>query len=440
MAKLLFVRTGNDGADADVLIADLGFTIPTGAGWTLLSESSPNDADGNAGQFTARDIRNSADLFDLISGGSLEWASVSGVEELAADYRADYMLFEDFTDDHGRFARLNFPSGPTVPADADGEEGEVFWDSDDDALWAHDGASWILLTSPSGADHGGLTGLDDDDHLQYLLLSGNAARNTVSGKIEFEPGVGELGLPNATDVPGTFTSGDEGDIAWDSDDDCLYLHTGTSWQQVLCVTDSGIEFPNINIDHGELDGLGDDDHPQYGHLLQNEIVSGVWTFDSSGDTDPALIIDPDAAAPTTNLTDGAVSIIDDILSTYDATRGKWLSVDRIQLSASKKGGANDVYLRVNDQIATSETGYRVMRDATITALAAQTDGSETWTLRIRRNDSTTNIASLVVTAAAGNQATNINVDLDQGDELQIFADTTGVIHSPVALVELAWRN
>ena len=443
VATLLHVRTGNNGADAAVLIADLGFIVPTGASFTLLSESSPGDADGSAGQFTARDIRNSADLFDLITGGSLEWSKDGSTEEPAADYIADYMLFQDFFDDHASFARLTLPHGDTVPDDADGEEGEIFWESDTDEIWTHDGTKWIMITSPSGQDHGSLQGLTDDDHLQYLLLGGNFARNTISGQVDFVEGLGELALPRATDVPGTFAGG-EGQVAWDTDDDCFYLHDGSDWHNIFCITPSGITFPSGvvpgDIDHGGLLGLGDDDHPQYTEFATSETITGLWTWDPGLATDPSFIIDPHPTAPTTNLVDGAVSIIDDIFSTYDATRGKWLSVDRVQLSASKKGGANDVYLRVSDQIATSETGYRIMRDATITALAAQTDGVETWTLRIRKNDSTTDLASLVITAATGGQDTTINLDLDQGDELQIFADTTGAIHSPVALVEIAWRN
>lgn len=33
-----------------------------------------------------------------------------------------------------------------------------------------------------------------------------------------------------------------------------------------------------DLDHGGLTGLGDDDHPQYAALAQNETVSGAWTF------------------------------------------------------------------------------------------------------------------------------------------------------------------
>ena len=34
-------------------------------------------------------------------------------------------------------------------------------------------------------------------------------------------------------------------------------------------------------DHGSLTGLGDDDHPQYGAVAQNEEISGQWYFDQS---------------------------------------------------------------------------------------------------------------------------------------------------------------
>lgn len=36
----------------------------------------------------------------------------------------------------------------------------------------------------------------------------------------------------------------------------------------------------ITADHGALSGLGDDDHPQYGALAQDELVTGIWTFDN----------------------------------------------------------------------------------------------------------------------------------------------------------------
>lgn len=72
------------------------------------------------------------------------------------------------------------------------------WGSGDD-LWVHiqrtgtDGLDTMaanaellsidLLIEVPGADHGGLVGLADDDHPQYALLSGNAARNPITGTL-----------------------------------------------------------------------------------------------------------------------------------------------------------------------------------------------------------------------------------------------------------------
>ena len=49
---------------------------------------------------------------------------------------------------------------------------------------------------------------------------------------------------------------------------------GTDWTDL---TDGGESALHIH-DHGDLNGLGDDDHPQYAALAQNEIVSGAWRF------------------------------------------------------------------------------------------------------------------------------------------------------------------
>lgn len=38
-----------------------------------------------------------------------------------------------------------------------------------------------------------------------------------------------------------------------------------------------------SLDHGELSGLADDDHPQYGEIAETEIITGDWTFNPNGD-------------------------------------------------------------------------------------------------------------------------------------------------------------
>ncbi len=44
------------------------------------------------------------------------------------------------------------------------------------------------------------------------------------------------------------------------------------------VDDATIHFTEGSIEHGNIQGLADDDHPQYSHIDQNETVNGQWTF------------------------------------------------------------------------------------------------------------------------------------------------------------------
>lgn len=74
----------------------------------------------------------------------------------------------------------------------------------------------------------------------------------------------------------------EGDALYDSTDNVLMFYNGSAW-----IPTSGTS------DHGALSGLGDDDHPQYGALAQNETVTGTWTFTQNPRIANRLIHDGD---------------------------------------------------------------------------------------------------------------------------------------------------
>ena len=422
----LFVR----GAAANVLIPDLGFTVPQGPSWTMLNEELPGDAVGNSGQFNAREIRNSADLKALITAGTLEWSRDGVTAGVGSDYLADFMLMQDFTDDTLDLTSGNLvlPNGNSYPSSGVG--GQIFYDVDDETLfvWNPNTLIWDAIATSSGIsnDHGMLGGLYDDDHPQYALLAGNLARNTFTGGADFSSTSGLI-LPTAIDRTGLALV--EGNIMFDSDDNQLWLYDGNNWL-TLASTLSGL------LDHGALTGLLDDDHPQYANLGQDETVSGLWTFNPSA-TEPSLVLTPHSAPTVANSVDGAVVIIDGVLYTYDGTRGTYLSVDRKMVLASRQGNATHLYLRVGGEgVPTSETGVRMLRDGTIVGIFAQTSSAKTWTFEVRRNGSV--IASLSIVAATGSQVTNTNVDFSQGDVLQFFANGTA-IPFPVGGCEVAWR-
>lgn len=483
---LLYVR----GAAAAVLIDDLGFEIPQGPSWTLLASSAPGEALGNSGQFTAREIRDSKDLYDAISGGTVQWSKDGSQAEAGGDYIADFMLMQDFTDDFFDLTDgdLALPTGTSTPAS--GIVGQVFYDSDDDVVSIWNGNIWQDISA--SVDHGGLDGLSDDDHAQYLLLAGDLLRNIITGGVDFSSASGLL-LPQGTDESGFVT--EEGNIYWDTDDDQLYIYDGSQWLDIATIVsgvldhnsllnigtnthtqidshiadstihftegsidhdniqnngtyshssidshidDGTIHFTEASIDHGSIAGLGDDDHPQYAAWEQNETISGIWTFQPADD-EPNLILEPRSAAPTQNLVAGALAVVGGILYAYDTGRSKWLSVDRVSYTAARKGNATNIYMRVMDGIATSETGVRMLRDGTIVGIFAQTDSSASWTFEVRRGGSV--IESLVIAAATGGQDTssvNINADVSAGDEIQFYCNGTAV-PTPVGGIEVAWR-
>lgn len=104
---------------------------------------------------------------------------------------------------------------------------------------ALDPSTHAVLVKEIGLDHGELSGLADDDHIQYLLINGSRAMT------------GPLTLSGAPTVN---------------------LHAATK----KYVDDAGV------TDHGELAGLGDDDHVQYYNQARGDarylrLAGGVMT-------------------------------------------------------------------------------------------------------------------------------------------------------------------
>jgi hypothetical protein len=183
-------------------------------------------------------------------------------------------------------------------------------------------------------------------------------------------------------------------------------------------------------------------------LELDENVTGVWSFGGDDDTEPDMLLleKDDATPPASNLgTADEIPIAmfpGGILGVYDKSnsRNKWLSVMREHMTFSgrnTKTNKNE-YLWI-DRVNSMQTGMRLLRDATLVGLSIESKDSDTYTLRIRKNNSATNLASLAVTGATGLQDITLNVDFSQGDEVQAYLESANNIEAPVARCEFAYR-
>ena len=122
-------------------------------------------------------------------------------------------------------------------------------------------------------DHGGLTGLLDDDHPQYLTRTDfTTYSGTLQSQITINAGGILINANNIAIISGTLAS----HIA----DSSIHF----TWASVSGTIDHNTILNTHNlttdIDHGSISGLGDDDHPQY--ILTNgsrgftSTVSGVY--------------------------------------------------------------------------------------------------------------------------------------------------------------------
>ena len=165
----------------------------------------------------------------------------------------------------------------------------------------------------------------------------------------------------------------------------------------------------------------------------------INTTVSAGNTIP-LRIRPNTTTPTGTASGEFHVAADGLLYTYDASRSKWLSVDRNMIGWGRdNNNTTNQYLRQYDGARSNRTGWRTIRNGTITAITVQGNANQTYTVQIRKNDATTVIASLAVAGAQGNHNNTINVDFNEGDFLQCYLNGNS-IDFPQVLIEVAWRQ
>lgn len=137
-----------------------------------------------------------------------------------------------------------------------------------------------------------------------------------------------------------------------------------------------------------------------------------------------------------NLSD--INIQNGIVYGRDVVRDKWMG-PREDYIFSQDGNTKRAYLMIGN-VPSNQSGVRIHRDMTITAISCQLDEAGDCTIEIRKNDGSTAIASLIVNSVAGVHDNTLDVDLTEGDFLQVYVDGSSAVRSPTVKVTTAYNG
>lgn len=300
---------------------------------------------------------------------------------------------------------------------SDGDESILEWDG---SLWQDQGTptdAYAVIVDDDG----------DGKGAQYVYSS-TASQWDKIGDLDwadhFNGGAGKHDA-SEIDVEGVYTN---------------IPGTPTNLESTISAVDSKIGAQDTAIQNVDLDSAYDKAGAGLGRTIT--VDQGPVKLDSSGATNAPLELTPKATRSSSGLAGGQLEIgTDGILYAYDASRSKWLSVQRVNLVFGRKGQSKDQFLPFGGgTLPSNNSGYRMLRNAVITGMSGQLDSSGSCSLHCRSNDAATNIATLTLASELGNQRTDLNVNLSAGDYLQNYLEATSRVNDPVVIVEIAWRG
>jgi len=417
------LQVRND-STADVFIEDLGINVPAG------------DTIDFADQFTYPQISESDDLRAAVGAGELVLNGYDG--DLSAADGTTYLEIVHIyylEDNYYSKVELQTPGDSIVdwenivnappfgdfhwqePVEArvlkiqaappaNPSQYDFYVDTDDNHLYKWDGTAWVDMK---------------------LLVEGDRVINldsTSENIFELTTGVWtDLGQP--VDNAAVIVNNDGQELP------AMYVYEEEFLLAWVRIADADIFGGNT------LDGAYDQGGAGAGRQIF--VDAGAVQLTALGGYAPLELTDL-ASAPTTGLADGQMAVINGLLYEYDDDRSKWLSVQRMILTFGRGGNTKNQYLNFGvGNLSSNNAGFRIPRDATIVMMSGQLDAVGTCNMRIRKNDTATDIATLAIAAAQGGDDLTTNVDLSAGDYLQSYLDAGSGVPDPVLIIEIAWR-
>lgn len=455
-----------------VPLEDFGLEIANGSDLTL------------SDYFDYSDIADSKELDGLVDDGTL--VINDGTVDLSAADGVNYIKRDNIKNDldtHYTKTELNTANGGSVvdwsniinapsfgspvwiepvlymvevidsTAPASPNTGDVFVDTGDQHYYKYDGTSWVDIGSaslddkvidrsvnpevvtvfdgtstwvgaPEESDNSAVMVNDDGDNknAQYVYSTETGTWIKIAD-VDFEDHLnGDAGKHDASeiDVEGTYSNLPNAP----SDLETIIGDINTQMTEAL--------------DNNTLTGAYNQGGAGAGRVI--DAITGPVEFDSGTAAGASFRIVPKSSLPTTNPDDGQFAVIGGIMYIYDATRSKWLSVQRQFLTFGRRGNTRNQYINFAvGTLASNNSGYRIPRASVVVSMTGQIDSSDTCDLHLRKNDTAANIATLSISTATGASDISTNLSLNANDFLQSFCSVAvGNVQDPVFIVEIAY--
>ena len=323
-------------------------TVSTAAGTTLDLSAFLTADDARIVQPEQEDVGGDIPFYGDIGSGSGGGVTSHGdLTGLGANDHTQYQLRSEKAATSG-YASLD--SSTLVPV------AQLATGSASSSTYLRGDRTWATVSGGGVSDHGGLTGLGDDDHTQYQLRSEKAA---AGGYASLDGGVL---VPVAQMATGSASSSS-------------YLRGDRTWTT----------FPTLITAHSALSGLSADDHAQYQLRTEKGATSGYASLDGS------------TLVPTAQVATGTATS-----STYLRGDRVWTTFPTLVTAHSALSGlsADDhpQYQLVSGKAAAS--GYASLDSSTLVPTAQVATGTATSSTYLRGDRTWTTFPTLVTAHSA----------------------------------------
>lgn len=146
---------------------------------------------------------------------------------------------------------------------------------------------------------------------------------------------------------------------------------------------------------------------------------------------------------------GQIAVIGDKLYMYDATRGKWLSIETVALQYGRNGSRDDEILRYTGGVDDAGSGPRMPFDGTIVYMTINSSGGapdKEFDIKINGTDVPNNadptLDGMINLTSGSFTRTTYNIDFNAGDyillEIGVLPSSMDV-DDPAGVIWVKWR-